>query len=66
MTRPLEELLSTSELSSLKDIAAGSERPIPPAHIGVLLQLKLIEEGPSGISLTAAGERRVNTKPAEQ
>jgi hypothetical protein len=62
---PLVELLSTSEFDSLKKIAAGSKRSIPPGHIGVLLHLKLIEEGASGLCLTATGERCVNSKLAE-
>jgi hypothetical protein len=61
----LVELLSISEFNSLKEIATGSERSIPPGHIGVLLHLKLIEQGALGLCLTAAGERRVNSKLAE-
>ena len=59
------ELLNASEFNSLKEIAAGSKRSIPPGHIGVLLHLKLIKDGARGLCLTAAGERCVNSKLAE-
>jgi hypothetical protein len=62
---PLVELLNTSEFNSLKEIAAGSKRSISPGHIGVLLHLKLIEEGARRLCLTAAGARCVNSKLAE-
>jgi len=56
-------LVSPHELQLLQALANGRQPPVTSSHRMRLELLGLVRDGPSGLQLTAEGQRRAQEKP---